>query len=152
MDLFRAKIQDRFKNIETVAGTRKFHSIRASPTGLQFKFLASDEEYLTIDLSNARNANVQKRLYQKGDFIVLKSDKMFVLGQVIDFFDDDECFQVKVMLRSGMKNSFFWPDIQKTLLVALHEIRFKANPPVPVGRRPRYSQMCDRDYEKACSL
>ena len=71
LDAVRDKLKPRFQCLETVPGTRRFHSVEVSDKNLKFKVLSSDEEFIEHDLKPKRKKTILP--YTAGSFIAIKT-------------------------------------------------------------------------------
>ena len=137
-------LRERFTNLSTITGTRRYHSVEVvSEDCLRFRVTSLDPDYKDVKLSSPEQST---QVYAEGVFAALKVMSSFVIGRILRFSGEDE-YEFELMLRKGRKNNFVWPDRPRRHTCSIADVLCVLDQPAAVGRTQRYFRLSPQDYK-----
>lgn len=112
IDLTRSSLQTRFKEVQTLPGTRSFHNFKPlNHAGtIEARRLSSDKEpSLTFNLRMLPQLLVNAGDMYSGCFVACKYDNLWYFGMITEINQDEGDAHVKFLHPNGPSPSFYWP-------------------------------------------
>lgn len=140
-------MESRFKDVQTLPGTRSFHNFQPIDEFgmIEARRISSDETpAFTFNLSNKQQTLFVKieDLYP-GCFIACIYDNLWYYGMVSEVNAEEDDVIVKFLHPHGPSASFFWPQREDVCAVPItHLIAIVEPPKTMTGRTYQFSQKC----------
>jgi hypothetical protein len=150
--LTRSTLAIRFKDVQTLPGTRSFHNFRPleSQGTLEARRISGDEQpTLTYNLRNKCTTLVTEDELCPGCYIACKYDNLWYFGIVREVNEQEEDVTVKFLHLKGPSPSFYWPEREDSCPVPIPHILAVVDPPqTSTGRTYQFSTNCMRLIQK----
>lgn len=147
VELTRLNLENRFKDIQTLPGTRSFHSFQpVDELGtIEARRVSSDQTTaLTFNLCNKQlTLPVKIDDLSPGSFIACIYDNLWYFGMVSEVNVEENDVIVKFLHPHGPSPSFFWPQREDACAIPItHAIAIVEPPKTMTGRAYNFSQKC----------
>lgn len=148
VDQIRQKLEKRFKDLNTLPGTRTFHNFRPLDCfgTLEARRVSYDEKpSLTYNLRKGLTLSVKNEDLYPSRYIACIYDNLWYFGIITNVSKEDGDVTVKFLHPAGPSPSFYWPKRDDVCDVPIpHILAVVESPHTSTGRTYQFSTECIR--------